>query len=61
MKSKFEIYEISDTPEVHGKYIKNFFRAKNSLFGEKNIGILGFLISVRPYNTSDKKHKTEWE
>ena len=56
-----EIYEIPDTLEVHGKYTKNFFRAKIRLFSEKTIVILGFLISVRPYNTSDKKLKTEWE
>ena len=46
--------EIPDTFEVHGKHIKNFFRAKNSLFGEKIIGILEFLISVRLVDTVGK-------
>lgn len=56
----FEIYETPEI-EVQGKYIKNFFTAKIRLFNEKTIGILGFLIFVRPYNTSEKKLKTEWE
>ena len=61
LKCVFENSEISDTFEVHGKYTKNFFRAKIRLFSEKIIGILGFLTSVRPLNTSEIKLKTEWE